>query len=389
MYTLEKCRCLTCYKQNTQHSSPKWALLGGRQGDLLFSEEATRWQFDTLPEDPRSPRPVQMDIMPKGSGVCLRCYENISSDFRKILEAIKITDMRTEQTNPQKVSPTSAASRVPWSPSDPGEIVKQMSKKKNTSWLWPRTPSGWKLVVRQRAFSNDICSDMQDGLDLGGKRISWFSPTTGRFENGLIESYDIKTRLCKVTREKGSQVFTRNLSPSSLFPPNAMDQCTGRCYCPTCAKPKCCIFCQSLCLSGTEGPGYNWYCSRHPVEKFFVLGSANQYEVEAWMVEDNHRRGEAFSVIDTDSPFGIALYGSQREVVLAECEGASISTTVNVKAKPAKKDMCHGCKKESYHGRICPSTGDSNWYCDVCWKQYWNEKKQQEKKQQEDFPSLS
>jgi hypothetical protein len=102
------------------------------------------------------------------------------------------------------------------------------------------------------------------------------------------------------------------------------------------------------------------------------------------MYEDNHMRGETLSVIDLDSAFGIALYGKEREVVLAECEGASLSTKVNVEPKPPKKDMCHGCKKETYHGRICPSTGDSNWYCNGCWDKYWAEEKKQE-----DFPSLS
>jgi hypothetical protein len=103
------------------------------------------------------------------------------------------------------------------------------------------------------------------------------------------------------------------------------------------------------------------------------------------MYEDNHKRGETLSVIDTDSAFGIALYGKEREVVLAECEGASLSTTVKVEPKPPKKDMCHECKKETYHGRICPSTGDSNWYCNGCWDKYWVAKKKQEK----DYPSLS
>ena len=365
MYTLENSCCLTCYKHNTQYSPPEWAVLGGPQGELRFSEEAERWQFDTS-EDPRSPRPVQMDIMPWGSGVCLGCYENINSEYRKILGGIM---------------PKPGTDLAPIEE----ESVKANQDPKNTSWLWPRTPSGWKLVVRQRAFSNDICSDMQEGVELVGKRISWFSATTTRLENGLIDSYDIKTRLCNVTRGKGSHIFTRNLRPSTLFPPNATEQCTDRCYCPTCVKPKCCIFCQTLCHTGVDGPGQQWYCRFHPVEKFFVPGSANKFEVLAWMKEDNHRRGETLSIIDTESSIGIAVYGSQKEVTLAECEGASIAKVVNVLAEPAKKDMCHECKVKTYLGRICPSTGDSNWYCDGCWDKYWLSKE----KYSGNFPSLS
>ena len=394
MYTEDKCRCMICFKKNTSFSPPKWALIGGLQGNLVFSDEASQWQFDTLSTDSRSPIPVPMDIMPNGTGVCFQCYVNIKSNFRNLLEAIKITEMMAEQINAKKVSPKSDVSSMYLYPLDPVETMKQMAKNKNTSWLWPRTPRGWKLIVRQRAFSGDICQSMCEGVDLAKKSISWVSETTSNFENGQIDSYNIKTRLCNVSRQKDHRTITRSISPSVLFPPNATKQCTKNCYCAEdkirdCVKAKCCIFCQNLSLSCTDGPGYKWYCTIHPVEKFFVPGSADRSEISAWMYEDNHRRGETLSVIDPESSIGIALYGRQREVVLAECKGASISTIVNVSPKPAKMDMCHECKKESYHGRICPSTGDSNWYCDGCWDKYWIDKKQYEKEQHEDFPPLS
>lgn len=359
MYTLEKCRCITCYKQNIQYSPPKWAVLGGVRGGLRFSEEVTG-SLEGLTGS-------VMDIMPFGSGICLSCYENISPNYagaRKVLEDIMTADQGTAMTT-----------------------IEESFGPKNTSWLWPQTPSGWKVVVMQRAFSNDICSGMQDGLVLGGKSVSWFSATTRKFENGVIDSYNIETRLCKVSRVKGSQTFTRNLSPSSLFPPNAICEKSMERESRS-KKPKCCAFCQNLCLSGVEGPGYLWYCCHHPVEKFFVLDSASKFEVLAWMEEDNHRRGEMMSVIDTESSLGIAVYGSQREVVLASCEGCSISTKVNVTAEPTK-DTCHECKIESYRGRICPSTGDSNWYCDGCWDKYWDKDKKEQDKYSGDFPSLS
>jgi hypothetical protein len=56
MNTQEKCQCLVCYKPSSK--SMKWAVLGGRVGDLRFSKEAMKLQFDTLSGDPRSPRPT-------------------------------------------------------------------------------------------------------------------------------------------------------------------------------------------------------------------------------------------------------------------------------------------------------------------------------------------
>jgi len=372
MNTREKCQCLICYKPSSK--SRKWSVLGGRQGELLFSDEALKLQYDTLPGDPRSPRPGGLDIMPSGSGICLRCYENPSEGFGHILLDIKVC---TQLGGLRGADPKSCPCF-----GQPGRD----KEPKNKSSLWPRTPSGWKLVVAQRAFSNEICMNMIQGEKLSGKRVSWFSDygIPGGLVNGQIKSYSIKSRLCKVT----SGVNIVNICFSSLYPPNATQQCTERCFCQGCVKPKCCIVCQKTCLYGTEGPGYNWYCLCHPVEKFFVPGSANQYEISAWMYEDNHRRGKTMSVIDPDSAFGMALYGKEREVVLASCEGASLSTTVSVEPKPPKKDMCHECKKETYHGRICPSTGDSNWYCNGCWDQYWDAQAAK-KKQEEDFPSLS
>jgi hypothetical protein len=370
MNTQEKCQCLVCYKPSSK--SMKWAVLGGRQGDLRFSSEALKLQFDTLPGDPRSPRPSGLDIMPPGSGVCLGCYENPNSGFSENLLDIGAC---TEQGCLRGADPRSEPCR---GHPDYDKLPK------NKTRLWPRTPSGWKLVVVQRAFSNEICMNMIHGEKLSGKSVSWFSENTGGFVNGQIKSYSIKSRICKVT--SGGNID--NICFSLLYPPNATQQCTERCFCPGCVKPKCCIVCQKTCLSGTEGPGYNWYCRYHPVEKFFVPGSANQYEISAWMYEDNHKRGETMSVIDLESSIGIALYGKEREVVLASCEGVSISTTVNVEPKPPKKDMCHECKKETYHGRICPSTGDSNWYCNGCWDKYWVAQAAK-KKQEEDFPALS
>lgn len=374
MNTLEKCQCLICYKPSS--AQMKWAVLGGRQGDLRFSSNALKLQYDTLSRDSRGlPVPQGLDIMPMGSGICLRCYENTNQGYAEELVNIKVcTQLGFLRGADPKSCPCFG---------EPG----WGKGPKNKSSLWPTTPSGWKLVVAQRAFSNEICMNMIQGEKLSGKRVSWFSEDTGGFVNGQIKSYSIKSRLCKVTIAGKNLVSGHvvNICFSSLYPPNATQQCTERCFCEGCVKPKCCIVCQKTCLSGTEGPGYNWYCRCHPVEKFFVPGSANQYEISAWMYQDNHKRGETLSVIDSDSAFGIALYGKEREVVLAECEGASLSTTVKVEAKPPKKDMCHECKKETYHGRICPSTGDSNWYCNGCWDKYWVAKKKHEK----DYPSLS
>ena len=371
MNTQEKCQCLICYKPSSK--SRKWSVLGGRQGELLFSEAAQNLQYGTLPIDPRgNPIPSGLDIMPPGSGVCLGCYEKPNWWYHEnLLDIGACTQLGCLRGADPKSEPCRGQAEYDKLP-------------KNKTRLWPRTPSGWKLVVVQRAFSNEICMNMIHGEKLSGKSVSWFSDNTGGFVNGQIKSYSIKSRLCTVTSGGNKE----NICFSLLYPANATQQCTERCFCSDCVKPKCCIVCQKTCLSGTEGPGYNWYCRNHPVEKFFVPGSANQYEISAWMYEDNHRRGETFSVIDRDSAFGIALYGKEREVVLAECEGASLTTTVKVEPKPPQKDVCRECKKETYHGKICPSTGDSNWYCNGCWDKYWVAQDAKQK-HEEDYPSLS
>jgi hypothetical protein len=155
MNTREKCQCLVCYKPSSK--SRKWSVLGGSQGDLRFSNEALKLQYDTLPGDPLgNPIPSGLDIMPSGSGICLGCYENPNPGFSNILldigactqlGCLRGADPRSEPCRGQP-----DYDKLP----------------KNKTRLWPRTPSGWKLVVVQRAFSNDICMNMIHGEKLSG-----------------------------------------------------------------------------------------------------------------------------------------------------------------------------------------------------------------------------
>ena len=395
---MPKCRCLNCSTENEHLAYPRWAVKGGVGGELVFSREAGDVQ--------RRGSSSYLGIMPLGSGVCQKCYENPKQESQfaliRMIISVEKRDVPSWFVSVSKEEVVSLRERVE-SGEEPADIAadnmakvvggiqaKEVSKDPgDMSWMWPRTTRGWKSFVRYTAFQNEIIHDMDQGKDQKGKKITWFSATSKQFETGEIESCDFENGFCRVRKNKNGRLWKRTLKPSSLFPQNLMKQCVGVCYCPTCIKPKSCTYCGISCLSGEEGPGFKWYCRYHPVEKFFVHGTANKFEIMAWIEEDSHRRGEPFSVIDPESSLGIAVYGyPKKEVVLAECEGASITKTVEEKVICAKKDTCHECKKETYCGRICPSTGDTNWYCNDCWENYWITQKKNDA-YNGDYPSLA
>ena len=159
---MPKCRCLNCSTENEHLADPRWAVKGGVGGELVFSREAGEVQRRGS---------SYRGIMPLGSGVCQKCYENPKHESQfaliRMIIGIEKREVPSWFVSVSKEKVVSLRERVERG-EEPADIVadnmakvvgdiqaKEVSKLgKGQSWMWPRTTRGWKSFVRYTAFQN-------------------------------------------------------------------------------------------------------------------------------------------------------------------------------------------------------------------------------------------
>lgn len=399
--TTTRLRCLSCTKLHVREEpwesgskgwgrvDSEWAVWGvsSCEGEIRLKDNVRRAENFTNPHnDWMLSSQACRDVMPQGCGVCNECFDNPPREIHYLLQCVKelegrkfgFSSMREEKPNLEGKSSLELEAIA-------AENMKKIKEQEEMGEPWPITLAGWRAFSRGMTF---IIDTVENALVNGvkGGEVSWKSKTLGTFVNGRIEEFDRMNRQYKISRVENGNILRKWVSIHMIFPKDFTKMCNLHCYCPTCSHPKCCVHCNKPTLEGERGPGGYTYCSGCPVESHFIIGTANTYEIFAWIEEQTAKNDGFPMVIDPESALGIGLWGyPEKTEVLAECKGCRVTRKVKDTNVKIKKNKCHECGDFTCYGSIQLKTGDSNWYCDCCWEKYWKEKE----KYEEEFPKLN
>lgn len=403
--TTLRIRCLSCTKLHQRRKpwesgskgwgevDSEWAVWGvsSCEGEIRLADNVRRAENFTIPhKDWILSSQACRRVMPQGCGICDECFDNPPSKIHYLLECVKglegrkfsICSMREEKIVLEGKTSLELEEIA-------AENMKKIKEQEEKGEPWPITLAGWKAFSRALCFIIDTV-DHAITTGVKGREISWKSTTTGSYVNGRIEEFDKMNMKYKISRVRNGKIYRKWVNIYMVFPKDFIKMCNLHCYCLTCSHPKCCVYCNKPTLEGERGPGGYTYCSKCPVESHFVIGTANRYEIFAW-IESQTAKNEGYPmVIDPESALGIGVWGfPEKTEVIAECEGCRITRKVKDLNVKIKENECHECGKLTCYGSIQLKTGDTNWYCDCCWGKYWERDSQLHMKYEKDFPKMN